>query len=172
MYIFGGEPDQNACLKDLLYLDINTMTWMKPVVKGLRVGLESIASNSETKEVLSEATPTHVDIFPVVSTSSCVLKNFAFFFGGYDGTDWLDQLYLLNLDTHQWKIVNYKENVEARCRHTAILRSTDEGNQIFIFGGNNKDKSFNEIRVIDIPANIDEQLVGPITPVKVQVEQK
>lgn len=72
IFIFGGEPDRYRQLNDLFYLDTTNMTWYEPEVGG---------------------SPPN----PRVSVTGSLVNNNVYFFGGFDGVNWLNDIHVLDL---------------------------------------------------------------------------
>jgi len=72
LFIFGGEPDWYWQLNDLFYLDTTNKTWYEPTIEG--------------------TPPT-----PWVSVTGCLVNQMVYFFGGFDGTNWINDLHTLDL---------------------------------------------------------------------------
>jgi hypothetical protein len=150
--VFGGESDQNIPLKELLYLDIDTMNWVQPSVKGLEISNKSIVKDQNDKE---DAGSDKILLYPRIAASSVIYKNHAFIFGGFDGINWYNDVYAIDLDTHRWKFVKTKEKIEPRCRHTSVIRENDGTAEMVVFGGNDAKSNFNEVLTIKLPSNMD-----------------
>lgn len=114
IFIFGGEPDRYRQLNDLFYLDIKLnngttkVTWHQPITEG-------------------------VPPPPRVSATGCLVDSEIFFFGGFDGNKWLNDLNTFDLKTMSWsKKATFGNKPSPRCRH-----STNYSNgKLYIFGGN------------------------------------
>lgn len=96
IFIFGGEPDRLRQLNDLFYLDIekeneeDLMTWHQPQTNG--------------------SPPS-----PRVSATGCLVNSEIYFFGGFDGMRWLNDLYTFCLKTMSWtKKVTYGKSPSPR----------------------------------------------------------
>jgi N-acetylneuraminic acid mutarotase len=128
IFIFGGEPDRYRQLNDLFYLDIrcqggsSKMTWYQPSTEGVP--------------------PT-----PRVSATGCLVDSEIFFFGGFDGMRWLNDLHTFCLKTMTWsKKLTYGNKPSPRCRHSTNYLN----GKLYIFGGNDCDKSFNTVHTIQL----------------------
>lgn len=128
LIVFGGEPDRRRQLNDLHVLDTETMTW------------------SQAECIGGCPAPT-----PRVSTTSVVNNSTIYFFGGYDGTTWLNDIHAFDTVHSQW--VNPHVLLDGvpkpRCRHTSNIY---KGNML-VFGGNDSDCSFNDLAVLRIERN-------------------
>ena len=128
IFIFGGEPDRYRQLNDLFYLDIKNsggsskMTWYKPKTY--------------------EPPPT-----PRVSATGWLVDSEIYFFGGFDGVRWLNDLHTFCLKTMTWsKKLTYGDKPSPRCRHSTNYLN----GRLYIFGGNDWDKSFNNVHSIQL----------------------
>lgn len=93
------------------------MTWYEPTVEG--------------------SPPT-----PRVSVTGCLVNQTVYFFGGFDGATWINDLHTLDLQNMIWnKKKTYGSKPTPRCRHTANYLN----GKLYIFGGNDCDMSFNNI---------------------------
>lgn len=77
IYIFGGEPDQFRQLNDIIYLDTSTLTWVKPEVSGEEPNAR-------------------------VSTTGCLVDSKIYYFGGYDGFQWLNDVHVFDIESNSW----------------------------------------------------------------------
>lgn len=70
---------------------------------------------------------------PRVSATGCLVDSEIYFFGGFDGQVWLNDLHSFCLKKMKWsKQVTYGNQPSARCRHsTNYLKG-----KLYIFGGN------------------------------------
>ena len=84
-----------------------------------------------------------------VAATSTVIDKHMYLFGGFEGYNWVSQLFRLDLETHRWTFLEEGDKISPRCRHSSI--SLYESKEIVIFGGNDKSQSFNELRYIRIP---------------------
>ncbi|CAD8073051.1 unnamed protein product [Paramecium primaurelia] len=141
IYVFGGEPDRSHQLNDLYQLDIGNNVWTRLQPKG--------------------STPS-----PRVSASAVMMNNKIYLFGGYDGQQWRNDVFMYNIIENQWEyiVINDQEvlpqfrgqtkenNISSqqsspprpRCRHSAIAYK----NTIVIFGGNDSEKSYNDVYML------------------------
>lgn len=119
LYVFGGEPGRQRQLNDLHKLDTLSMEWTQPIVRGLPA-------------------PT-----PRVSTTSCTVGKTIYFFGGYDGNQWLCDIQAFDTIQEEWIPVAVAKDgsPDPRCRHTAVYYR----GKMVIFGGNDCDRSFNDL---------------------------
>ena len=118
LYVFGGEPGRQRQLNDMHVLDTTTWEWSSPTLPG------------------GETQPPS----PRVSTTSCTVGKVIFFFGGYDGNQWLNDVH--SFDT--------EKSPDARCRHTATYYK----GKLITFGGNDCDRSFNDLHSLTFPQDI------------------
>jgi len=110
LYIFGGESTTSAPLKDLHYYHTKSMTWKKPTLTKMKISKLSTVVNSE--EINKEAPS--LGIHQRVSPGNTVVNNNVFIFGGYDGEDWLNDFFAIDLETYEVKAVSYSEKIEGR----------------------------------------------------------
>lgn len=77
IYIFGGEPDQHRQLNDIFYLDTTNLTWVKPIVNG----------NGPSARV---------------SATGCQIDQKIYYFGGYDGQSWMNDVHVFDIEVNRW----------------------------------------------------------------------
>mmetsp|Transcript_655 Transcript_655/g.1124 ORF Transcript_655/g.1124 Transcript_655/m.1124 type:complete len:595 (+) Transcript_655:251-2035(+) len=78
--------------------------------------------------------------------TACAVGENVYIFGGWDGVEYFDDLYALNVGTMEWwKPASASPPPTARIGHTA----TAVGSRIFVFGGHNDTKWFNDLYVLD-----------------------
>jgi len=126
LYVFGGEPGRQRQLNDLHILDTATMEWT---------------------EVAASCLPAPT---PRVSTTSCTVGRTIYFFGGYDGSQWLCDIQAFDTAQQEWIPVSVcKEgSPDPRCRHTSLFYK----GKMVIFGGNDCDRSFNDLFALVFPS--------------------
>ena len=102
------------------------MTWSQPAIKG--------------------TPPT-----PRVSVTGCLVNNTVYLFGGFDGTNWMNDLHTLDLENMLWeRKLTYGTKPTPRCRHTANYLK----GKLYIFGGNDCDMSSNNIYTLWIHIHV------------------
>lgn len=77
IYIFGGEPDQFRQLNDIICLDTSNLTWIKPPVSGDEPSAR-------------------------VSTTGCLIDSKIYYFGGYDGFQWMNDVHVFDIENNRW----------------------------------------------------------------------
>jgi len=84
---------------------------------------------------------------PRVSTSALIYDEVIYFFGGYDGETWKNDIFVYDIDRNEWDKIKTKNKPPApkpRCRHSLSLYR----NKIVIFGGNDFEESFNDVHIL------------------------
>lgn len=125
--VFGGEPDRQSQLNDLYYYEITNNTWREIKPKGM-------------------------SIMPRVSASSTLFNDHIYYFGGFDGKKWRNDTFTFDIKQQQWNQLDINMNVkqqkvpDSRCRHSMVLYQ----NRLVIFGGNDYEKSFNDVYSLDL----------------------
>ena len=114
------------------------------------LSLSSDKNESSTQELSSEISP-----YTRISATATVINNSVFIFGGYDGLNWYNELYWLNLETNKLRIARYDDHISSRWRHTAVARETAIWYEICLYAGNNEFKSLNDIKIIKIPLDFE-----------------
>ncbi|CAO3595162.1 unnamed protein product [Absidia cylindrospora] len=142
LYVFGG-CDIKACFNSLYILDMDTLTWSKPRTTG--------------------------DIPPPCRAHSCTTVEhdvgngrrvlFLYVFGGGDGPNYFNNLYVLNTETFTWT----KPNTEGmppspRRAHTTCSWN----NNIIVVGGGDGARALADVHCLD--------LADPSRPVWSQLE--
>ncbi len=88
-----------------------------------------------------------------VSSSSCLVGSKIYFFGGYDGHNWLNDLHVLDAENLRWQHPKiFGELPHPRCRHTANLVY----GKMLVFGGNDVDTSYNDLYFLPISVQVPE----------------
>ena len=107
------------------------MTWVKPIVCG-------------------------DDPNARVSTTGCLIDNKIYYFGGYDGVQWMNDVHAFDIDANRWSTVHTNEcKPRPRCRHTAnIIKG-----QLYIFGGNDCEFSFNDVWILNIGVQVPDSTI-------------
>lgn len=72
LFIFGGEPDRLRQLNDIYVFDVDKSAWSE---------LQSLGSPPSAR----------------VSATSVVVSNKIYFFGGYDGISWRNDMFSFNI---------------------------------------------------------------------------
>lgn len=131
---FGGEKLNDSgklvTTDEVMVLDTEIMLWYPPQVDGAKPGVRG-------------------------GHASCVLSdtNELICFGGVKNGKWLNSVSIL--DTNRWRWSTLKPIGDAprpRSYHSATSiasPSSDVGNRVLIFGGNDGDKSFNGVHVLE-----------------------
>ena len=97
IFVFGGEPDQYRQLNDIFFLDTTTLTWVHPQVTGTEPSAR-------------------------VSTTGCLVDSKIYYFGGYDGVHWMNDVHVFDVETNHWEKVSTSDyRPRPRCRHTANI---------------------------------------------------
>lgn len=94
---------------------------------------------------------------------SCeIFGNQVYLFGGYDiNRSFKDDLWILNMNTFEWKFINVNERPPCRRYHS----STTLGNQMFIFGGETAiDVHINDLWVLNVKTLKWKRLESNLTP--------
>lgn len=110
MYIYGGFDTQQH-FGDMFYYDLNLLHWNK-------IEYKSIDIPSSRR-----------------STSSIVHHDTAYIFGGFDGVNFLNDLWSFDLHNDKWKKIELQSNVMERRFHSCAL--IEDYNQFYVFGGFN-----------------------------------
>jgi len=123
LYVFGGWNGKKG-LNDLHVLDTETMEWSSPTV----TGTAPTTRNNHATFVVGTKLYVH---------------------GGHDGSKWLADLHMLDTATeeHRWSIpVVAGKPPSARACHT----TTRLGRKLYMFGGYDGSKCFNDLDVLDL----------------------
>lgn len=126
--IGGGGGDGSHIFNDVYTLDLSTMLWNKPTIKG---------------------TP---PIQRWGHTSVCIGQSI-YIFGGYDGTKMLNDVHILNTETLTWESPrNPKQEMapSPRAGHASCLVTVDKNQSVLVFGGGDADKVFNDTYLFNI----------------------
>ena len=82
-----------------------------------------------------------------VSTTGFLIDSKIIYFGGYDGVHWMNDVHVFDIESNYWeKVVTSEFKPRPRCRHTANIVK----GQLYIFGGNDCELSFNDIWMLSI----------------------
>jgi hypothetical protein len=88
-----------------------------------------------------------------VSTTGCLIDSKIIYFGGYDGVHWMNDVHVFDIESNYWeKVVTSEFKPRPRCRHTANIVK----GQLYIFGGNDCELSFNDIWQLSIGVQVPE----------------
>lgn len=135
LYVFGGY-DGESWRNDVVVLDLTSMTWTQVVCEGEKPGVRA-------------------------SGSACVLDDDRMLvFGGYDGTDFLDDLWVLHTQRdpslpHRWEKIKpplpAKRKGDKATWPQARSGHSQEvvGNLVLFFGGRYRSGRFNDVNVLD-----------------------
>jgi len=176
IYIFGG-GDGNKALNELYILDTERLVWSecratgaKGEVPGPR-GYHSatllpnnrilVAGGSDGQECFSDVyildTSSNgwskqkiVNPFPRLAHTASLVGQMLFVFGGLDGSEYTNELSLLNLDTMEWVNRTHMEptgKAPAGCGyHTACLVDS----RLWLHGGYDNERCFAETHILDL----------------------
>uniref|UniRef100_A0A7S2W4I0 BTB domain-containing protein n=1 Tax=Rhizochromulina marina TaxID=1034831 RepID=A0A7S2W4I0_9STRA len=111
---------------DTHILDVEAMHWVQPVPRGSPPG----ACNMHTADFIPR-------------------RRQIFVFRGGDGSNYLNDLHGLHVDTHEWlQIATVGESPVERANHASAV----DGDNLFIFGGWDGHKRLNDIHMLDTSA--------------------
>ena len=78
--------------------------------------------------------------------TAVVIKDLIYFFGGWNGTTTLNDMFTYDTSAHIWSSVPYHGLIDGRYRHCAV----NIGDKVYIFGGiNGRQERFNDLYVFD-----------------------
>jgi len=122
IFVFGGS-DLSSEFNHLLVFDTETMYWYKPTPSGTVPGPHRAHS------------------------ATLVDNNRMIVFGGGDGPNYFDTLYILDTNNMHWT----KPDIKGKCpgprrAHTAVLFGPKK---LFVFGGGDGNKALNETFILD-----------------------
>lgn len=91
-----------------------------------------------------------------VSTTGCLIDSKIYYFGGYDGKLWMNDIHVFDIETNMWdKIPTSGVKPRPRCRHTGnIIKG-----HLYIFGGNDCELSFNDTWALSIGVQVPEPTI-------------
>lgn len=124
----GGGGDGTHIFNDIYTLDLTTMLWNKPNVKGT-------PPTQRWGHTSSYANP------------------YIYIFGGYDGTKMLNDVHMLNIETMSWetpKNIRNDSGPSPRAGHASCLVTVGKELKILVFGGGDGDLVFNDTYLFDI----------------------
>ncbi len=85
-------------------------------------------------------------------TTALINNQKIYIHGGHDGAGWLDDLHILDIEHHCWQP---RPNVSGHCPSARACHSmTRVGRRLFMFGGYDGSKCFNDLDVMDIDTTI------------------
>ncbi|CEP07637.1 hypothetical protein [Parasitella parasitica] len=169
IYIFGG-GDGTKALNDVHCLDLKTKEWKQintkgntPTCRGYHTGTLVgnklvVFGGSDGKEcfggihVLDLEThtwhPIHLDEhLPRLSHSAICVGSFLFILAGHDGSQYRNDLLMLNLVNMSWETRTvYGQAPSPRGYHTSVLYDS----RIFLFGGYNGTSFSDDIHLLDL----------------------
>jgi len=176
--IFGG-GGKNRIFDDLWILDVNEMEWSQPqesaVKPGPRWGHSACVHSGKMYiyggvfktsmlndlYVLDLATYIWVKVdlpiagpipFPrAAHTANIVLGRYLFILWGGDDTKYIDDLYILDLESNKGRRIAFK-SPKPRCAHTACQV---DNNYLLVFGGGGNHQRFKELYLLDIKAAME-----------------
>ncbi|KAI8877825.1 galactose oxidase [Backusella circina FSU 941] len=124
MFVFGGSTKSQQCLDTLYTLDLDTFTWSKPRVYG------------------------HA---PPASRAHCLTvdekRARLVLFGGGNGHSYHNQLYMLDIHTMTWNIVETQGKSPAERRaHCSVI--WHDG--LYVFGGGDGKKALSDVHRLDL----------------------
>ena len=86
-----------------------------------------------------------------VSTTGCLVDSKIYYFGGYDGTHWMNDVHVFDIESNHWEKVQTSDyRPRPRCRHTANIVK----GQLYVFGGNDCELSFHDIWMLYIGVQV------------------
>lgn len=132
LYVIGGGGDNSAVFNDVYTLDLSTMKWNKPLIKG-----------SPPNQRWGH---TSLNIGPYI-----------YIFGGYDGSKMLNDVHILNTETLSWELPRNPRPGEVvpspRAGHASCFISIGKEKKMLVFGGGDGEKVFNDTYLYDIVTN-------------------
>ena len=88
-----------------------------------------------------------------MSSTGCLIDSKIIYFGGYDAVHWMNDVHVFDIENNHWEKVTCSEfKPRPRCRHTANIVK----GQLYIFGGNDCELSFNDIWMLSIGVQVPE----------------
>ncbi|KAG0167232.1 hypothetical protein DFQ28_006396 [Apophysomyces sp. BC1034] len=144
LYVFGG-CDIKTCFNTLYVLDMDTLTWSRPRTSG--------------------------QVPPACRAHSCTVVegkdsnggrpvHYLYVFGGGDGPNYFNDLYVLNRETLVWSKPNTEGTPPSpRRAHTTCLWN----DKIIIFGGGDGARALSDVHALDIsdPSRLRWQQLNP-----------
>ncbi|KAF7728240.1 hypothetical protein EC973_006521 [Apophysomyces ossiformis] len=130
LYVFGG-CDIKTCFNTLYILDMDTLTWSKPRTSGQVPPPCRAHSSTVVEGKNTNGRPTY----------------YLYVFGGGDGPNYFNDLYVLNRDTMVWSKPNTEGTPPSpRRAHTTCLWN----NKIIVFGGGDGARALSDVHALDI----------------------
>ncbi|KAG0741903.1 hypothetical protein G6F57_006171 [Rhizopus arrhizus] len=130
LYVFGG-CDMKACFNTLYVLDMDTLTWTKPRTTGQVPPPCRAHSCTTVERVLGPGKRSYS----------------LYVFGGGDGPNYFNDLYILNVDTLTWtKPKTVGEPPSPRRAHTTCLWNQ----KIIVIGGGDGARALADVHALDI----------------------
>lgn len=125
LWQIGGCDVNGACYKDILNFNVDTMQWSHP-------------------ETTGDAPP------PLRAHSATAVDKRIFVFGGGSGTNYFNDLYILDTSSRHWTKIKYPHVPDGklpipRRAHTTWLYQ----GKIYMFGGGNGAKALNDVWTLD-----------------------
>lgn len=148
LFIYGGRNEENKATNQMYRFDISNNHWYHLVY------------NSITKDN-DFVPPSRYGHTAVTVDDSSI-----YIFGGTNGNSYFNDLYILNTETMQWTVATTQGTPpDPRAGHSCVLYG---GEQMYIFGGGNDEKIFNDLYCLDINTLTwrRETIKGNIEPVK------
>ncbi|KAI9487706.1 MAG: hypothetical protein EXX96DRAFT_473738 [Benjaminiella poitrasii] len=131
LYVFGG-CDMKTCFNTLYILDMDTLTWSKPRTSG------------------QMPPPCRAHSCTTVERDVGGKKSYSLYvFGGGDGPNYFNDLYVLNIDTLTWTKPNIQGEEEApspRRAHTTCIWNQ----KIIVVGGGDGARALADVHMLDI----------------------
>jgi dynein heavy chain len=140
LLIFGGHHTQQSRLNDTWILHIKDMEWR-------RIGGKPAMDNQESEIGAPQ---------PRANMGSCVFKGKVVVFGGHGGISYqrknFDDLHMFDFETEKWEhIAPINSGPEGRGGCSVFAKAEeDASDKIFVYGGWNSEKQFNEIWMLDL----------------------
>ena len=139
LFVFGGHHTQNTRLNDTWIFMIKELEWR-------RIGGKPAMNNQES------------DIgapCPRANMGSCVFNGKVIIFGGHGGINFerknFNDMHMFDFETETWSKVNaVNAGPEGRGGCSVFARPEESGDKVFVYGGWNAEKQFNEIWSLDL----------------------
>ena len=139
LFIFGGHHTAQTRLNDTWILHIKEMEWR-------RIGGKPSMENNES----DIGAPT-----PRANMGSCVFKEKVIIFGGHGGVNFerknFNDVHTFDFESETWTKLNPSGGApEGRGGCSVFARDHESGEKIYIYGGWNSEKQYNEIWMLDL----------------------